>query len=198
MKLLSYPGHWLPVALAGSLLLQGCIAAPVILGGAAVVSSTNDRRTLGTQLEDENIEIKAQRKFSDEPSLKDNSNLHVISYNTVVLIFGQAPSDSHRAKAEQLVSSIPKVKKIYNEVTVQAPTSLGRRSEDALMITNIKTQMITYPDLQASHVKLTVENGTVFLMGLVTEKQGQKAIEVARNARAVFKVVDLFEYIDEP
>lgn len=198
MKLIPFATSGLPIALACSLLLQGCVAAPVILGGAAVVNSTNDRRTLGTQIEDESIEGKAQRKFSDEASFKEGSNLHVISYNTTVLLFGQVPSDSHRTKAEQLVSSIPKIKKIYNELTIQAPTSLGRRSEDALMITNIKTQMYTYPDLQASHVKLTVENGSVFLMGLVTEKQGQKAIEVARNARGVFKVVDLFEYIEEP
>jgi osmotically-inducible protein OsmY len=188
----------LPLLAASTAMLSGCIA-PVILGGAAVVSSTNDRRTLGTQVEDESIEIKAQKKFSDDPELKDKSNLHIISYNTTVLLFGQAETEALRAKAEQLVSDIPnKIHQIYNQIEVMQPTSLGRRSEDALMITNIKTQMITYPDLQASHVKLTVENGTAYLMGLVTRKQGQKAIEVARNARAVFKVVDLFEYIEEP
>jgi hypothetical protein len=44
------------------------------------------------------------------------------------------------------------------------------------------------------HVKVVTEAGVVYLMGVVTEREADDAVDIARTTSGVRKVVKIFEY----
>ena len=178
-----------------SLLLNGC-AGLIVAGAATGVSVMHDRRTIGAIVEDENIEIKAARRVRQNKALNDNSNVNVVSFNSRVLVAGQAATPELRANIGKEISKIQKIDRIHNELRVAAPTSVLTRSSDALISTKVKAMMVAEEGLDASHVKVFTENGEVFLLGLVKQDEARKAIAVTRTVSGVQRVIELFEYID--
>jgi len=178
--------------------LGGCAPA-LIVGTGTAASAAHDRRTLGSFVEDQNIELKAYDILTKNAVVHGESNISVTSYNGIVLLSGQTPSAETRAKAEELIKSIPKLRKIHNELDIAAPSSLGIRSSDTWVTTKVKTNLFKvkgHQDFDPSRVKVITENGTVFLMGLVNRVEADDVVEVVRNIGGVQRVVKVFEYTD--
>jgi osmotically-inducible protein OsmY len=175
--------------------LTGCVGA-FVAGAAGGASVAYDERSVGTQLDDQAIEVRAVNAIYDDKELHDSSHVVVVSFNRIVLIAGQTPTESLRARAAQLVSAIPDVRKVYNEVTIGEPTSFMTRSNDAAITAKVKSEMLVAADVKAFRVKVVTENGTVFLMGLLPRAQADAAARVASEAGGVQRVVKLFEYLD--
>ena len=175
-------------------LFQGC--APVAITGATTAVSTvaADRRTTGTMIEDEAIEIKSRLALSDRKELNDRVHINFTSFNTTVLVSGEAPTEEDRQAVIDLVKNVEKVTVVHDEITVAAPSSLLSRSADSVTTAKIKAKLIAEQDLSTLHIKVVTENGVTYLMGLVTEEEGDIATEVARRTGGVQKVVKLFEY----
>ncbi|MFN3861206.1 MAG: BON domain-containing protein [Roseateles sp.] len=182
-------------AALASLLATGC--APLLIGGAMVggVSVATDRRTSGTQLEDQTIEIKAAARIREQ--IGDKAHINVNSYNRVALITGEADSEQTRARVEALVGGVENVQKVLNEVAVSPPSSLSSRSNDALIQGKIKTKLIEARDLISNAFYVVVERGNVYLMGRVSEREAHRATEIARQISGVRKVIRAFEIISE-
>lgn len=182
------------ILLAPLLLLQGC--APVAVTGATTAVSTvvADRRTTGTIIEDEAIENKARLALWDRKELNKRVHVNVTSYNTWVLVSGEAPTEEDRQAVIDLVRNIEKVTRVFDEITIAAPSSLISRSGDAVVSAKIKTKLVAEKDLSTLHVKVVTENGVTFLMGIVSREEGDIATEIARRTGGVQKVVKLFEY----
>lgn len=178
-------------------LLQGCAAA-VVTGAAAGGSAMYDRRTSGTLLEDQNIEFKALARFNGDAALNAQAHLNATSYNQVVLLTGETPTAELRARAEEIINSIPKVKRVVNELTIAAPSSMTARASDALITSKVKTRLfkIKLPSFTPERVKVVTEAGAVYLMGLVTRAEASATIEETRRVGGVQRVVNVFEYID--
>jgi osmotically-inducible protein OsmY len=176
-------------------LISGC-AGVVVAGGAAAASIAHDRRTAGTVIDDNSIEIKADDAFARDKELHELAHISATAYNGIVLLTGEAPSEALRARAEALVAKIGKVRKVYNEVIIAAPSSTMSRSSDALVTGNLKAAMLTREDTDPTRTKVVTSNGTVYLMGLVTHAEAELAVDAARRASGVQRVVKLFEYID--
>ena len=176
--------------------LFGCAAAAVGGAGAVAASTAYDRRTTGTQIEDQTIEVKAAKAFHEDKELSDQAHLNVTSYNTVVLVSGETPTDAMRQRAIELVKAVDKVSHVYNEVTIAAPSSLVSRSSDSYITSKVKTKMITDKQLNGLQVKVVTEKGVVYLMGLVSHKEAEVATNIARETGGVQKVVKLFQYTD--
>lgn len=177
--------------------LGGCVA--VAAGGVAtgaVVAS--DRRTTGTVVEDQAIETKASRAFNSNAALDEKTHINVISYNTRVLMTGEAPSEELRQQAEAIVRSIPKVSEVYNEIVIAAPSSFMSRSSDSVITTKVKTALFGELGLDANQTKVVTERGIVYLMGLLTPKEGERVVEVTRRVGGVQKVVKLYEIYQQP
>jgi osmotically-inducible protein OsmY len=175
--------------------LTGC--AGVFLAGAATGASVAyDRRSVGAELDDQTIEIRAANAIYDDKTLYDNSHIEVVSFNKIVLLAGETPTEALRARAERLVSAIPNVRKVYNEITIGEPTSFMTRSNDAALTAKVKGAMLGAPDVDAFRVKVVTENGTVFLMGLAYRREAEAAARVASEVGGVQRVVKLFEYLD--
>ena len=182
------------IFLAPLLLMQGC--APVAVTGATTAVSTvvADRRTTGTIIEDEAIENKSRLALWDRKELNKRVHVNVTSYNTSVLVSGEAPTEEDRQAVIDVVKNVEKVTRVFDEITIAAPSSLLSRSADSVVTAKIKTKLIAEKDLSTLHIKVVTENGVTFLMGLVSREEGDIATEIARRTGGVQKVVKLFEY----
>lgn len=186
-----------PLLMTG--LLQGCVAVgAAAAGGAAGTSIARDKRTLTTMADDQNITYQIEKQLVADPDIHNNAHIAVATYNGVVLLVGQAPSSDLRDRAVQYAQAQPKVKRIFNEITIGKPTSLVQRSQDALITSNVKARMVATTNLEASRLKVVTEDGVVYIMGLTTRRQADIAAIVARNSSGVRKVVKLIEYADVP
>ncbi len=185
----------LAVAITTGSLLGAC--APLIIGGAMVGTalSVTDRRTGGAQVEDQAIELKAMSRLRE--AVGSDANVSVTSYNRTVLITGEVPTEAARSLAEQTIARIENVRATVNELAVMGSTTLAARSNDAILSSKVKAAFIDAKDLQANAVKVVAERGTIFLMGRVTEREANRATELARATSGVGKVVRVFEILSE-
>jgi osmotically-inducible protein OsmY len=182
------------LALAVAASLQAC--APLVVGsmvGGAMVAS--DRRTSGIQLEDEAIELKAANRIRE--TMGGRAHLNFTSYNRQVLITGEVANAQDRDYAARLVGEVENVRKVVNEAVIGPHSSLTERSTDALITAKVKAQMVDSKDIFANAYKIVTERGVVYLMGRVTQREADRATEVARQVSGVKKVVRIFEILTE-
>lgn len=186
-------GAW-ALALAATQ-LSAC--APLLVGGAVVGGTmvVADRRTTGTQVEDQSIEVKASNRLKEV--VGDRAHVNVTSYNRTVLLTGEAINEADKVAIEQAVQRIENVRSTVNEVAVTIPSSLSTRSNDALLTGKVKATFIDAKDLQANAFKVVTERGNVYLMGRVTEREATRATDLARTVSGVQKVVRVFEIVSE-
>jgi len=186
--------HMVMGAMLLSMLLSAC--APAMFGGVigtAMVAS--DRRTSGAQIDDEAIEIRGASAMRE--NFGTNSRINITGYNRQVLLTGEVANDQQRLQAEQLVGKLPNVRSIVNELAVGPASSLSERSNDVLITARVKAAMVDSEDVFANVYKVVTERGTVYLMGRVTQREAQRATEVARGVSGVKRVVRVFEFLTE-
>lgn len=182
----------LATALAAS--LQGCVEMVV---GTAVVGgiAANDRRTLGAQTDDKAITIKAEASM---PRLiGDAGHVNIACFNRKVLLTGEVRDEATRATVEREVASIQGVQGIVNELEIAGRSTYTARGNDAILTGKVKASFVDTRDLSATAIKVVTERETVYLMGRVTQREGQRAAEVTRGVTGVRRVVKVFDYINE-
>lgn len=191
----SRTGRVLVAAAMAALTLGGCAA--VVVGGAAVGTAlvVTDRRTAGVQLEDQNIELKSLTRIRE--TVGERGHVSVTSYNRLALITGEVPTEADRSAVEQAIAKIENVRSTINELGVMGPSSMTARSNDTILTSKVKASFIDAKDLQAGAVKVVTERGTVYLMGRVTEREANRATDLARGVPGVQKVVKVFETLTE-
>lgn len=182
-------------ALAGTLALGAC--APLLVTGAVVGGSlvVTDRRTSGVQVEDQTIEMKALTRVRE--TIGDRGHVNVVSYNRQVLITGEVPSDADKAAVAQAISRVENVQSIVDELGVGPASSFSARSSDTIVTSKVKASLVDAKDVISNAYKVVTERGTVYLMGRVTEREANRAAEIARSVAGVQKVVKVFEIISE-
>ena len=174
--------------------LVGCFGAAAVGMGAGVMLAV-DRRPTETVLTDEGIEVRAANRITEK--LGERAHVNVTSFNRSVLLTGEVPDAAAKAEAEKLASGVPNVKAISNELQVAGVSSLGVRSNDAYITSKVKARFVDASQFSANHVKVVTEAGTVFLIGLVTQREADAAVEVARTTGGVMRVIRMFEIISE-
>ena len=182
---------WASLALAAAL-LGGCAAVVVGAGGAAAYGALEDRRTAGSQLEDESNELRAVNRIAER--FGDSVHVNVTSYNRALLLTGEVPDARAREEIEKIAAALPNVRSVTNELEVAGTASLASRSNDSLITSKVKVRLLDARRVNPMHVKVVTEAGVVYLMGIVTEQEGDGATEVARTTGGVRKVVRVFEY----
>ncbi len=163
------------------------------VAGSALVAT--DRRTSGTQLEDETIELRASAKVRD--TFGEKVHVNVTSYNRQVLLTGEVPSERERQAVSAIVEKVENVKSVANELSAMPNASLGSRSNDLVVTGKIKATLVDSRDLFANAFKVVTERNTVYLMGRVTQREADSATALIRNVGGVNKVVRMFEIISE-
>ncbi|MCO5107922.1 MAG: BON domain-containing protein [Burkholderiaceae bacterium] len=180
--------------LASAMAASGCL--PLAATGAAVGTlAALDRRTLGAQTEDQEIELKASNRMRE--ALKQPGGVSVTSFNRKVLLTGQVASEDDKRAAEAAVAALPNVRSIHNELQVLGRPSLAASAADASTTARVKAALVDAQDLHANVIKVVTESGTVYLMGLVSRREADRAAQVASRVAGVQRVVTVFEYITE-
>ncbi len=180
--------------LAALPLLQGCF--PTLVTGAATgVMAVHDRRSIGTQTDDEGFEWKARARLPEQ--YKEQSNVSVTSYNRRLVLTGEVPNAEAKAATEAAVRAIDGLRGVYNELGIGPVSKLGSRSNDSYITSKVKGRLVDSDQVSANHVKVLTERGIVYLMGIVNEREARAAVTVARTTSGVQKVVNLMEVVDE-
>lgn len=185
-------GRALLASLAISGVLGGCVAAVggAVAGGAMMAV---DRRTTGAQVDDQTIELRASNAIT--AAIGTRGNVSATSYNRVVLLTGQVPTDADRTQVEAAVTKVENVRAVVNEVSVGPNSSLAQQSTDTLTTGQVKAAFVNAKELQMASIKVVTERGVVYLMGRLTETEANIATQVARSVSGVQKVVKVFEII---
>lgn len=177
--------------------LSGCAA--FFIGGAMVGGTlvATDRRTSGAQIEDQSIELKGGKRLS-EVTDQQKSRVSITSYNRMVLLTGEVQTDTEKAAAEQAVTQLENVRTVVNEITLAGNNTFSRSgASDALLTSKVKATLIDARDVMANAFKVVTERGTVYLMGVVTQREADRATDLARSISGVQKVVRVFEIVSE-
>ena len=182
-------------ALATATTLSAC--APLLLGGAMIGSSlvVTDRRTSGTQVDDQAIELKGVKRINE--ILGDRGSVSITSYNRIVLLTGTVLAEPDKGAVERAATGIENVRSVVNEVAIGTAASFGNRSSDTLLTSKVKASFVDAKDVQVNAYKVVTERGVVYLMGRVTEREANRAADIARGVSGVQKVVKVFEIVTE-
>ncbi|MFN0315564.1 MAG: BON domain-containing protein [Burkholderiales bacterium] len=174
--------------------LAGCV--PVLLAGGATAGYmfAEDRRTSGVYVEDQGIEFKASSRIRERYG--DQVHINATSFNRVVLLTGEVPSEEAKAAVTEIVKSVENVRSVQNETIVAGASAMSARANDAYTTSKVKSRLVGTKDLSATHIKVVTENNIVYLMGLVTHREADMASEITRGTSGVLKVVRVFEYVD--
>ena len=201
--------HGILALLIATNLLYGC--APVVVGGAAAGGAVvaTSRRSAGTLVDDEAIEMKARLALIENKELNSQVHVEITSYDGVVLLTGEAPTAQMRSQVEDIVRNIPELQnlikqgpagsRIHNEMAVAAPSSFMTRASDSLITAKVKVEVLRITDIEGfngTRVKVVTDNGIVYLMGLLNHREADAVTEKVRQVGGVQRVVKLFEYLD--
>lgn len=183
----------LSALLAASVLMTACV--PVLLAGVATggVAVAVDRRSSGAQLDDKSIDLRAGSLMRG--MLPSNAHVNINSYNRQVLITGEVPRAEDKVTAERAIRTIPAVQNIVNELVVQTGSALSERANDTWITTQVKSKYLNSRELSVSSISVMTERGIVYLMGMLTPAEGQRAAQLASGVSGVTKVVALFQVI---
>ncbi|WP_218309943.1 BON domain-containing protein [Alteromonas antoniana] len=172
--------------------LQGCAVA-VVGAGAAAAKVANDRRTVGTQLDDQNAESAIAYQWSKSDALKAEANLQADVYNGVALITGQVPGEALRDDAIARVQNVEYVKKIHNQLRIGESIGASQQATDIWLASKVKTKLVADERVPALQVRVVVQNAEVFLMGRVSNQEATAAVDIARHVGGVQRVIRAFE-----
>jgi osmotically-inducible protein OsmY len=186
---------FMTMILLGLVLTSGC-GSMLAKMGAEPIKEDLTKRSMGQSIEDTSIENKAIVNIHASDEGFKEARIDVDAYNGFVLITGQVSSGELKDTASQVVSKIPKVRRIYNELELASPTSLLTRTSDRLLRAEIKARLLAREDIQSSRVHVVVENGVVFLMGIAYRVEGERVITAVSDVSGVQRVVSLFEWLD--
>jgi osmotically-inducible protein OsmY len=178
------------------LLISGCAAPLLVAGGAAGGAAVaHDERSSQAILDDTVIETKAKDAIYQDPEMAKRVHINITSFNHIVLLTGEALSRSTRDKAVNIVRHLDKVRRVHNEVRIADLTGFTSRTGDSWITSKVKAKMVATKGFDSTRVKVVTEDGTVFLMGLVSKEVGKQAATIASKIAGVKRVVKVFEYL---
>ena len=175
--------------------LTGCMTTALITTAAVGGTVLYDKRGFKTILRDRHITQTAQNLIDATPSLEGRSHISIATFNGTTLLVGQAQSEALKQEAGQLISHVPDIKKLFNEITVAGATSSLQHTNDTWLTTKVRTSLLTKQDLSSSQIKVVTENSVVYLMGDVSQNQASLAVNTTRRVPGVTKVVKVFQRI---
>lgn len=183
------------LVLLATMLQSGCALVAVGTVGAAATTSANDRRTVGTQIDDKTTQSRVRSAINDIPLVKDEAAVSVDVYNGQVLLTGQAPLQQMIEDVEVAAKKSPNVSKVHNQVRLGSPIPATATMNDVWLASKIKTIMLGDDRVPLFKLDLVVEDSEVFIMGLLTKEEAAAAVDAARNVQGVTKVIRVMELI---
>ncbi len=183
----------LVLAGAVAVISSGCI--PILAGGAVAETAAvaSDRRSTGAQVNDGVIEKRVSWEISQKIASEDE-HVTVTSYNGKILLTGEVRTEEEKRTAEEVARRSLDVKDVVNQLAVQEPVPVSQRLRDSTNATSLRSRIIATSGASLNQMKVVVDRGIAYLMGLVTEREGEIAGQVAARTKGITRVVKVFEY----
>lgn len=178
-----------------ALALNGC-AKIINITTSEPIQINPSKRTFGTKLDDNHLETITRVNLMKAAPEFDDTHINIDCYNGILLLTGQVPTAELRQLAGATAGKINTVRSVHNELSVKAPTSFGERSYDTWLSTKISAKFLADGDTNSSHVRIIVEDKSVFLMGLVSRHEAEKVTNLVSSTQGLRQVVKVFEYLD--
>ena len=115
----------------------------------------------------------------------------------MALITGEVSGEAAREAVAKAVAGVENVRSVVNELVVAPSTTLGERTADSVLTGRVKASFVEAADVPAAAFKVVTERGVVYLMGRVTQREANRATDIARSTSGVQRVVRVFEIITE-
>lgn len=174
--------------------LMGCIVPVAFVAGTGAGVLVFDKRSMKTIVQDRDIANEALKRIDNDSQVKKETNISVSVFNHIMLLVGQAPTEELKNRVYNLASTVPNIKRVYNEIVVSPPLLGGDRAKDTWITTKVKGALVGTAGLNSSQIKVVTENRVVYLMGIVSRKQADLAGDAASRVTEVARVVKIFEY----
>lgn len=182
--------------LLASVLLTSCTTI-VDATTAEPIQPDPEQRSFGTYIDDKRLQVIIDVNIRKaDPRLRDDANINVISFNGVVLLTGQVPSLELRSIAGETATKVNGVRQVHNELQVKENIPFLTKSNDSWLATKVKTALLAADDVKGLNIKVIIEDGVVYLLGLVPQADADKAANVASNVGGIKEVVRVFEFTD--
>ena len=176
-------------------LLGACVPALIATGAAGTAISYHDRRSTGIQADDETSEWKGRNRVPAR--YRDHANINFTAFNRVLLVSGEVENERERAEIGEMAERVEGIRKVHNELQIAPPATLGSRSNDVFISSKYKARLLDTEQVASNHIKPVTENGVLFLLGIVSEREASAAIDIARTTAGVRKVVNLLEVLPD-
>jgi len=183
-------------ALLSAVILSGCVTALVAGAVITTVDVIHDRRTVGEYIDDGAIEITARNIKRSDKNIRKASRVKIQSWNGILLMTGEVTDEETKQVLVSKFSGIKGVRQVVDETSVDNKTPILKRSNDLWIANKVKSRMVLKTGLDANRIKVITTRGTVYLMGIVTQEEAEKATEIAKTTRGVKRVVKVFEYTE--
>lgn len=185
-----------PLFLTAFLLtLAGCTTVTGV-ANPGTIDENYGKRTLGAQVEDESIETKIAHNLRRNDARLGDARINVDSYNAIVLLTGQVPSEELKQKATEIARDVRNVRDVHNELSVAANLPASQRMSDTWINTRIRTSLATDETIDTSRLRFVTENASVYVMGIVTRAEADRIVNAISRIGGVQRIVKVFDYID--
>jgi osmotically-inducible protein OsmY len=183
------------VLLGATILMQQSCAGVVAVGAGYAATTVADRRPLNDQFDDRSTKLNVEEALNALPSSSE-SKLQVYVLNGEVLLLGQTPLAQNRLHAIDAAKGVEGVVKVVDEIRLMPPLSLEANRKDSWISTKVNTKLLAEKAIPPGRIKVVTENSEVFLIGLVTTSEAERAATVASHIEGVNKVIRMFQLVD--
>lgn len=175
--------------------LAGCTTVTSVTH-QGTIDENYGKRTAGAQVEDQSIETKISHNLGRTDARLGDARINVDSYNGVVLLTGQVPSEELKTLANQVASDVRNVRTIHNELTIAGNLPASQRLSDTWLNTRIRTHLAANESIDSSRIRVITENASVYLMGIVTRAEAERIVQAVSQLGGMQRIVKVFDYID--
>jgi osmotically-inducible protein OsmY len=178
-----------------ALALGGCTTVTGV-ANPGTIDENYGKRTLGAQVEDESIETKIAHNLRRTDARLGDARINVDSYNGIVLLTGQVPSEELKQKAREVALEVRNVRDVHNELSVSANLPASQRLSDTWINTRIRTTLAADQSIETSRLRFVTENATVYIMGIVTRAEADRIVDAVADVGGIQRIVKVFDYLD--
>ncbi len=184
-----------PLLLTLGLGIAGCTTVTGVTNPGTIDENYGER-TFGTQVEDESIETKVSHNLGRTDARLGDARINVDSFNGVVLLTGQVPSDELKMKATKVAERVRNVREVHNELAIAANLPASQRLADTWLRTRIRTSLAANEEIDSGRIRVVTENNSVYLMGIVTRNEAERIVRAVSGVGGMQRIVKVFDYLD--
>lgn len=186
------------VMLMTSIVTTGCTTNYLTNSREGTYGVPMTERTIPQRLLDRSIEHTVKiNVYGLQEDLQQTSRMGIDSFNSEVLLTGEVPTEAIKAEVEKVVSSMPDVRRVYNELNVSASKGYSSTVHDGYITSKLLAKVAASDGVKASQIKAVTNDGVVYIMGRMTPTQQSHLIDIANSTVGVTELVLLTTVVDD-